>query len=65
LAYERKPRLSAAEFRFDPIVSSEPASRRSRRVLVSAQSETLAGDAEMLLVAGKQVRLGFALAIHP
>jgi hypothetical protein len=46
-ATERKPRLSASEFRFGPIVSSGPASRRTDACSVSAQGREGAGAVEM------------------
>ena len=40
-ATEREPRLTAAEFRLDPTVSSAPASRRTDACSVSAQTASL------------------------
>jgi hypothetical protein len=54
-ATERKPRLSASEFRFGPIVSSGLASRRTDACSGSAQLRCLAGAAVGRGVARKQV----------
>jgi hypothetical protein len=56
MATERKPRLSASEFRFAPIVSSGPASRRTDACSVSAQGRVHAADGGMHGPMQEQVR---------
>jgi hypothetical protein len=56
LATERKPRLSASEFRFGPIVSSGPASRRIDACSVSAQGRAVAKGFQMRGAGAKQER---------
>ena len=58
LATERKPRMSASEFRFGLIVSSGPASRIDASS-VSARCGASVGDLEMLVASTKQERREF------
>jgi hypothetical protein len=58
MATERKPPPSAAEFRFDPIVSGGPANRRTGACLVFALSRRGARTAEIPVGSGKQVAAG-------
>ena len=54
-ATERKPRLSAAEFRFDRIVSSGPASRRTNACSGSAHTGAPVAVAGSIVAPAKQV----------